>query len=234
MSKKKKVLIIICIAVIAFAAVFAAYVNDYYHALPEAVEIAHQMMDEGGNLYLSGDKTTGFIIYPGGKVDEKAYAPLAKEINDLGYPVIIAKMPLRLAIFNTGKAGNIIENHQEVASWVLVGHSLGGTAASMYVAGRPEKIKGIVFLGSYPYKDLSGTGISALAITGSEDLVLNREKAGESSAYYPADYKSVIIEGGNHAYFGCYGEQNGDGHARITNMQQIAMTVSQIEEFFNK
>ena len=34
-----------------------------------------------------------------------------------------------------------------------------------------------------------------------------------------------VIEGGNHAYFGKYGFQEGDGDATITNENQIETTV---------
>ena len=34
-----------------------------------------------------------------------------------------------------------------------------------------------------------------------------------------------MIEGGNHAFFGTYGEQEGDGTATIDNATQIAVTV---------
>ena len=42
-----------------------------------------------------------------------------------------------------------------------------------------------------------------------------------------------IIDGGNHAYFGCYGEQKGDGKALITRDKQINLTVNKILEFLS-
>ncbi len=230
MNKRKKGLIIALSAAAGLIIIFAAYINDYYHALPEAAAIAATMDDEDGNLFLNGTEDIGIIIYPGGKVDEQAYAPLAKELNNAGYPVVVVKMPLRLAIFSPNKATEVMEAHPGIDRWVLAGHSLGGTAASMFVADHPDKIAGIVFMGSYPYKDLSALDLFALDITGSNDMVLNRQKAFESTPLYPADRDSLVIEGGNHAYFGSYGEQDGDGEASITNADQIAITAAYITE----
>jgi len=228
MTRRKKALIITVSALAALVVFFAVYINDYYHALPEALAIAETMTDENGDLFMSGENDTGFIIYPGGKVDEKAYAPLAKALNESGYPVVIAKMPARLAIFASNRAEKIMENHPDINNWVIVGHSLGGTAASMYTAAHPDKMTGIVFLGSYPYKDLSGLDIFALDITGSNDMVLDRDKASQSAPYFPKQHRSITIDGGNHAYFGCYGNQDGDGQAAISNKEQIGMTAGYI------
>lgn len=38
--------------------------------------------------------TTGLIIYTGAKVEPKAYVPLANDISQAGYEVIITPMPL--------------------------------------------------------------------------------------------------------------------------------------------
>ena len=42
----------------------------------------------------------GFIFYPGGLVDPKAYAPFAQDIAVAGYLVVIPPMPLNFAFFN--------------------------------------------------------------------------------------------------------------------------------------
>ena len=41
---------------------------------------------------------TGLILYPGGRVDYRAYAPTARQIAEQGYLVIIVRMPLNLAV----------------------------------------------------------------------------------------------------------------------------------------
>src|SRR4051812_6834310 len=48
--------------------------------------------------------TTGLIIYPGGRVAAGAYAGVAHAIAAEGYLVVIAPMPLRLAVFGSNAA----------------------------------------------------------------------------------------------------------------------------------
>ena len=61
-----------------------------------------------------------------------------------------------------------------------------------------------------------------------EDGVLNMEKIETGKMYAPEDYQEYIIAGGNHAQFGNYGEQRGDGPANISSEEQQEMTVRYI------
>ena len=49
----------------------------------------------------------------------------------------------------------------------------------------------------------------------------------------PQSFHEYIIDGGNHAYFGAYGEQRGDGEAAISNREQILLTATQIYLFIS-
>lgn len=50
----------------------------------------------------------GFIFYPGGRVDEKAYALALREIAAQGYLVVLVPMPLNLAVFDPAAAADVI------------------------------------------------------------------------------------------------------------------------------
>jgi len=50
----------------------------------------------------------------------------------------------------------------------------------------------------------------------------------------PADYKELCLEGGNHAWFAYYGEQDGDGTASITKEEQQKQTVNAIVKMIVK
>ena len=53
--------------------------------------------------------------------------------------------------------------------------------------------------------------------------------------YFRAHHENKIeISGGNHAYFGNYGEQKGDGKATITREEQQKIAVKEIMEFINE
>ena len=67
-----------------------------------------------------------------------------------------------------------------------------------------------------------------LTVYGSEDGVLNREKLEDGKAVLPENATEVCIEGGNHAMFGNYGKQKGDGEPLITGQSQKRQTVDAI------
>ena len=54
-------------------------------------------------------------------------------------------------------------------------------------------------------------------------------------SYENIDYTDniVIIEGGNHAHYGNYGEQSGDPKATISDVEQQEITVEAIVEFIS-
>lgn len=223
-----KILWIVLAVVIVLVAIGAIYVGNYSKALPEAQAVAETMQRVDGNLTLMGDSGKGILIYPGGKVEAAAYAPLAQLLNTHGDTVVIVEMPLRLAILGSGRAERAMKDHPEVDSWFIVGHSLGGTAASMFVSGHPDAVDGIVFLASYPSASLLDFDGAVLSIDGSEDGVVNRDKQLEAQAKYLRQVSVATIEGGNHAGFGTYGAQSGDGVATIAPQTQQVKTSAMI------
>ena len=67
-----------------------------------------------------------------------------------------------------------------------------------------------------------------IIIYGSEDGVLNMGKMEEANRYLPDNSEKYIIEDGNHARFGNYGIQEGDGNAAISSEEQQFRTVALI------
>ncbi len=175
------------------------------------------------------------IFYPGGLVEPESYSPLARELAEEGHRVYIAKMPINLAIFGQNKADSFIEEHPD-ESFVIGGHSLGGSFASRYAAERTEKLKGVFFLASYADEggSLKNTDLSILQITGSDDGVLNREDWKNSKANLPEDTTYVSIEGGNHGQFGSYGMQKGDNQPAIREEKQLEEVVVALEKWIDK
>jgi dienelactone hydrolase len=220
---------------------FGFYCADYYRALSEAddalISATNLAVTKGDWLTAfepSSKKSLGYIFYPGGKVESKAYAPFCRALSEKGNPTYLVTMPYNLAFFHSDAANGIIAAHPEVSSWVLIGHSLGGAMAGAYAAQNNSRLNGIVFLAAYTPNDLSQTPLKSLTIYGSEDGVMNREKYREAYSLLPLNNKEIVIAGGNHASFGLYGEQAGDGKATIKPDEQIQKSVDAIDSYFGK
>lgn len=221
----KRLLIILFALVLAGAAAFVLYVNNYYHADATALAV----LDESGvhetdtliTLTPDAPSDTAILFYPGAKVEAEAYLPLLDTLRDTGYTCFLAKMPFNMTIFDTDAASDIISAHPEIDHWYLAGHSMGGAMASSYAADHPDQLDGLILLGAYLYGDypISDT----LTIYGS----LN------TSVAEKVDYTDnvIVIEGGNHAQFGNYGAQKGDAQATISAAEQQAATVDAICAF---
>jgi len=172
-----------------------------------------------------GSPITGLILYPGGHVDYRSYAPVAREIAALGYQVTIPKMPLSLAVFGANRADTVIAAYPGLRYWAIGGHSLGGVMAARYAARHPGKVKGVAFWAAYPVDDLSKTDLKGLLTYGSQDGALNLDAVQASLPLLPPGTPTQVIEGGNHAQFGDYGSQPGDKAASISpesQWQQVA------------
>lgn len=170
------------------------------------------------------DPVTGFILYPGGHVDHRSYAPVAREIARQGYLVAVVAMPLSLAVLGVDRADAVIAAHPSVRTWAIGGHSLGGSMAASYARTRPGRVRGLALWAAYPAPgdDLSTSGLEGLSTYGSNDGVLDLERFNVSVPLLPEGAVVEVIEGGNHAQFGNYGPQPGDGIAGISADEQQA------------
>lgn len=167
-------------------------------------------------------KNVGFVIYPGGRVDFRSYAPMAHRIAAEGYLVVIVRMPLNLAVFGVNKANDVIKSFSKINSWVVGGHSLGGTMAAQFVYENPSKIKGLVLWAAYPASgtDLSKDSLLVTSIYGTNDGLVSSSQIEDSLKLLPVSTSRIEITGGNHAQFGWYGDQDGDNVATISREDQ--------------
>ena len=236
MAKRRRVkwLAIILIAALLIGACFI-YLSTYSPADKEMITAfstaaAVEYTDDSGNMIYSPEEPAdvGFIFYPGGKVEAKAYAPLMRLLAQKGVFCVIAPMPFNLAIFNTGAAEQIIEGNESITSWYIGGHSHGGSMAALYAASNEDKIDGLVLLASYSTQEIS---VPTLSIIATEDGVLNREKYEKSKTNHNSEFTEETILGGCHAYFGMYGAQSGDGTPTISPEDQLTQTADLIADF---
>lgn len=223
MKKRWKILIAIAILCITSFAGLCIYASDYrtleeeYYYIFDEDDVS--MLDD--MIYFESDSDMGFLFYPGGHVEYIAYAPFCAKLQEQGINVFLVDMPFNMANFGINKADSIMEDYTEITSWYIGGHSLGGVAASMYASSNEEKIEGLVLVGMYLAMDYDLD--RTLTINGSNDL-----RVGDSVDYTTNVY---VIEGGNHAQFGNYGPNEGDGEATISAEEQQNQAVEIILEF---
>jgi hypothetical protein len=254
MKDKRKVFgligLVITVLVIVCAVSFKLYTDRYYREdtkvtqaiATEYQDVVSSYSDDNGMVFLPKDQDYKAVIvfYPGGKVEYTAYSGLLYELAAEGYICLLPRMPENLAFLQVNAVDGIRERHPEETAmvdsldWYLAGHSLGGVAACAYVQEHLDDFSGVILCASYPSTDLSDTNLRLLSVYGSNDGVLNMSKYKDSKKNWPTDSEEYVIQGGVHAYFGCYGHQHGDGKAKISNEQQIHKTVEIISNWIEK
>ncbi|MDY2777026.1 MAG: alpha/beta fold hydrolase [Collinsella sp.] len=208
---------------------FFVWASDYYHAEPEALAILDEAgtIDEGDDIALiprDSPATCGLIFYPGAKVEAEAYLPILDMLRDQGIACFLARMPLNMAIFDVDAAEGIMDDHPQIETWYIGGHSMGGGMASAWASDNATRVEGLILLGAYVYGDYPPS--DALTIYGSLNTSV------EERIHYSENV--VRIEGGNHAQFGNYGPQHGDPPATISAKRQQERAVEEIVSFMGE
>ncbi len=191
--------------------------------LPEAVETleSDNLVTVAQEPWLTFTPTvapnTGFIFYPGGRIDPRGYAPLMRAIASEGYLVVVPEMPLNIAALRPNIADEIIAHYPGISRWVIGGHSIGGTMAAQYTNTHRESIDGLAIWASYPADnaDLGDSELSVILIYGSRDPRVNDSSVTERQYLLPADTVYVRIDGGDHHQFGSYEIDPKNHHATI-------------------
>lgn len=164
----------------------------------------------------------GLVFIPGARVDPYAYlATLAGTVETTGMTVVITKPTLNLAFFDQRPLEAFTAAAPDVATWFVGGHSLGGVRACMMANDNQgdnqgdEQVVGLVLFGSYCASAVDDD-LAVLSISGSEDGLSTPATITDAADLLPADTTFVQIDGANHASFGAYGAQPGDGVSTIS------------------
>lgn len=237
-EKQLNILIIISsVLFVVFTLTIASLVSllKCYHATNEARAFLKSddsvVVNYVDNGYTFSPKNSGaergLIFYQGAKVENISYAPLlyhfAKDTNTF---CVLVNAPFNFPMFNVNAADNPINKYTNIKNWYIAGHSLGGIVSSMYAANHYTTIKGLILLASYANADLITTNLNVGLIYGDQDLLLNQNIYQNAKSQLPFNYQEHIIKGGNHAGFAMYGEQERDGLASISQIEQIQETVN--------
>ncbi len=177
--------------------------------------------------------SVGMVFYTAARVNPEAYAPLARQIAEGGVLVVVVKHPFNFAFLGVSEAGDVLLEYPEITNWVMAGHSLGGAMAAEF-AERNQRVSGLVLLAAYPgdSSNLAFRNLRSLVVYGSEDGLATPEEVEEkASALLSPNTELELIDGANHAQFGSYGRQAGDGVAAITGQEQQDQTAAAILKF---
>lgn len=227
-------IVIISVVLLAVLGLFI-YTRDSYKPL-KAMYDEIELLDLEGILviddfdqisYVVEQPIKNIIIVPGGKVKPESYQYLAIKLALSGYDVTIVKTIFNLAILTPNYGARFLK---EGIDNVVIGHSLGGTVGSMF-SSNDVRVTELIFLASYPISDVSDKRV--LVITGEFDTILDIEDVEKSENLLPDDYALYEILGGNHAQFGWYGPQRGDGTAVISTKAQQDTLVDLILNFID-
>ncbi|WP_284987353.1 alpha/beta hydrolase [Arthrobacter sp. fls2-241-R2A-172] len=216
--------ILVLVAILAWLNPFA-YQAGAANAGPTA-EISVVDSPTAITMLPDGEQATeGLVFYPGAKVEARAYADILKPAVDAGFLVVILKTPLNLSLLDGNQARGAMSDHPEISTWTVGGHSLGGVSASSFALANQD-VNGLLLYASYPLDSMRGrVGLEVLSVSGSEDGLSTPEKIDASRELLPVDATFVEVQGGNHAFFGNYGPQPGDGEpsmGRDVAQQQIS------------
>ena len=101
MKRKRRIILPAVLVLVLLAGAFFLYTADYYRAEAPAIEA----LASGGSVTVTETDYGWFfdgpadadalIFYPGGKVEETAYAPLLHRLAAGGLDVCLVKMPFR-------------------------------------------------------------------------------------------------------------------------------------------
>ena len=247
---RRTVAISIVAALLAIVLGFIVYASTPFTAEADALESvtadpAITLTESDLAVVLAPETPTGdgLVVMAGARVEPAAYAAKLSGLVDAGVTVVIARPVLNFAILEFRPLSTFTDLAPSVNRWAVGGHSLGGVRACQYVAddaavsddaavapADDPSLVGLVLLGSYCSADLASSDIPVLSLSGENDGLSTPEKIEANAHLLPSDATFVEIPGANHAQFGDYGVQPGDGESSATDAAvTTAITIAVLE-----
>ena len=181
----------------------------------------------------AGASTTGLVFIPGAKVSADAYLyKLSGAVVESGITVVVTKPILNLAFFDQRPIDTFTDQVPGISSWYVGGHSLGGVRACQYAA-QPD-VSGLILFASYCANDLADVDTRVLSLSGSADQLSTPDTIMDAAHLLPTSTTFFPIDGANHARFGDYGVQAGDGIATLDSSIVRDVIAAEITSFISK
>ena len=166
---------------------------------------------------------TGVVFYPGARVEPEAYAAVwAPVVARTGATVVVPDLSLNLALLDPARGESAVGAAPGISEWYLGGHSMGGAFAARHLGTGDGETEwaGLILWASFAVKgaDLAAReDLRVLSVAGGRDGLLSPEEIDERRPNLPEETVTEVIEGMNHAQFGAYGKQFGDGEPELTD-----------------
>jgi hypothetical protein len=181
-----------------------------------------------GSLVLApnGDASPAGVLYvPGARVDPYSYLHPLVDVAASGVTVVIIDPLFNMALLDQRTLDELVAVAPSIETWTLAGHSLGGVRACMLADD--SRVTGLVLFASYCANDISDLGIPVLQVLASDDGLIDISAVNEARGLLPTSVTTTTMEGANHASFGTYGQQPGDGVATLSR-QQVRESVTEL------
>lgn len=239
-----------CVLLIFFSA--CSYLPEAEFILPETVEVDYRP-DYIHFYHRDAAQVTNsvaLVFYPGGLVDPHVYRDWqAKLVSQNPHiQVFSLRVAANLAVFEAIKGASLVKKFKNINQWYVGGHSLGGAMACVLVDNERNMFAGLVLMAAYPAEsnDLSDWQGKVLNLYAENDgladtttikskarllppgLIINRQSTLD---FVAGQTYNALIFGGNHAKFGNYGQQNGDGIATVSTEEQQEVIINYLEKF---
>ncbi len=240
---KAKITGVILLALLVVGVLFVGWAAQAAPAEPNALKRALEepsVVVKNEKRYITiapknSSPTTALIYYPGAKVAPEAYvAKLSAVARRANISIVIGRPVLNLAIFSVNQADTLKEALPGVTTWYIGGHSLGGAMACQYASSHSDQLEGLMLFGSYCAADISQTNLKVLLISGANDGLTTVSKLEENQNNLPASALLIAVPGMNHAQFGDYGTQEGDGVAAVADEVAATAMASTVSNFLNE
>jgi predicted esterase len=241
MKRLRIVLVVAFLAIAAAVVAFVVWARDASRAEPIAYTFALEnpsVVIETHGAFItirpaSKRPAIGLLFYPGARVSPEAYVAKLSAISTAAkIQISIGRPRLNLAVFSITQADEMRGALAGVTRWYIGGHSLGGAMACHYASWYPERLEGVLLFGTYCGSDISKSTLRVLSITGENDGVMPPDKISQARSQMPAGARMIQVPGMNHAQFGNYGPQAGDGTAAISDASARVALSEAVENFF--
>lgn len=177
---------------------------------------------------------TVLVFYPGARVDPYSYLPpLAHTAHATGLRVVIPHVALNLAVTDTRDIGELALLAGDYRSIATGGHSLGGVRGCAQ-ATNPQ-VDHLVLFASYCANDLTARNdLRVITVLGSLDGLTDVDQVTQAASLLPGTPRTITIPGANHASFGAYGPQSGDGPPGISSSHMAEKLTDILADFLTR